>query len=58
MKNIQTTTADINKFVASIYSTGKTASEHFDMTWNSLSKLEQQVPEITCKTLDRDNKTA
>ncbi|WP_157810313.1 hypothetical protein [Vibrio sp. HA2012] len=49
MKLVQADRSDIKKFVASLYENGKTPSERFGMTWNSLSQLEKDVPELTEK---------
>ena len=56
--NIQTNSTEMQAFIANLYKDGKKPCESFGMSWESLSKLEEQVPELTCKTLEKNNKTA
>jgi NAD-dependent DNA ligase len=58
MKYIQASRSDIEQFAAGFYAQGKSALECFDMSWKSLSELEEKVPELTCKTSDEGCKTA
>lgn len=56
--NIQTNATEMKAFVANLYKDGRKPCERFGMSWESLSELENEVPELTCKTLDKNNKTA
>lgn len=58
MKNVQVSRDDLKKFVASLYDNGKKPCERFGLTWESLSTLEEKVPELTCKTPQNCCKTA
>lgn len=50
-----TRSEDIKKFVKGLYKDGRSPCEHFGMTPKGLSKLERNVPELTCKTYKEDN---
>ncbi|MDK9761647.1 hypothetical protein KI743_06515 [Vibrio sp. D420a] len=58
MKNIQEKRDEVKSFVANLYMNGSSPAERFGMSWSSLSKLEDNVPELTCKTNHNDCKTA
>ena len=58
MRQVETSTKKIKAFVADLYANGKKPSERFGMSWDALSKLEEKVPELTCRTLHNDSKTA
>ncbi|MGF1762466.1 hypothetical protein [Aliivibrio kagoshimensis] len=58
MNNIQTNRAELKEFVASLYADGKTPCEQFGVSWEQLSELEKDVPQITCKKTDDCCKTA
>lgn len=58
MKYIQAKAADIKAFVAVMYENGKTPSGTAGMSWESLSELEKQIPELTYKTLGQKQKMA
>ncbi|MEN2271869.1 hypothetical protein AAGF18_19795 [Vibrio diabolicus] len=58
MKNVKTNRAEVKQFVTDLFAGGKTPSERFGMTWDTLSSLEHQVPELTCKSENNKCKTA
>ncbi|MGT3790967.1 hypothetical protein ACVTD8_16860 [Vibrio cholerae] len=58
MKNVQVNRDELKAFVSSLYSDGKKPCERFGLTWDSLSALEQEVPELTCRLPQHDCKTA
>ncbi|EIY8041237.1 hypothetical protein MNR05_001331 [Vibrio vulnificus] len=58
MKNVQATRSDIKGFVEGLFSNGKSPSERFGVTWKQLSELEKQVPQLTCHSNDKCQKTA
>lgn len=41
---------DVTSFVSSLYADNKKPCERFGMTWEELSSLEEEVPEITQPT--------
>lgn len=49
MKNVQVNASELKQFAAKAYANGKTPSERFGMTWEMLSELEQNNPQLTCK---------
>lgn len=49
MKEVQLTTSELKQFAAQMYAEDKTPSERFGMTWEELSTLEKENPELTCK---------
>ncbi len=47
----------VEEFANTFYKQGESAMESFGMSWETLSDLEEKVPELTCKTSDNsDNK--
>lgn len=58
MKNVQVSRDELKKFVSNLYSNGKKPCERFGLTWDSLSTLEKNVPELTCKLPHNGCKTA
>ena len=57
MTNVQASVNDMQDFVASIYANGKPC-ERFGMSWDSLSALEAEMPEVTTKQSEAKCKTA
>ncbi|WP_445773422.1 hypothetical protein [Shewanella sp.] len=58
MKSIQMNRKEVQDFVLELFADGKTPSERFGMTWASLSQLERNIPELTCKVEPHSVKTA
>lgn len=58
MKHVQATAYDLTQFVANLYKDGNKPCERFGMSWESLTKLEEKVPELTCKQANKTCKTA
>ena len=49
---------EINNFVDSLFTNGKTPSEAFGTSWNKLCQLEADHPEMTVKSALKAQKTA
>ena len=58
MRQIETSPEKIKAFIADLYKNGEQPCERFGMSWDSLSKLEKNVPELTCRTIFNDSRTA
>ena len=58
MRQIETSPKKIKAFVANLHANGKKPSERFGMSWDALSKLEKEVPELTCRTLHNGSQIA
>ncbi|CAM4044228.1 hypothetical protein [Vibrio neonatus] len=50
MKEIQVTKQKVNEILSNMYKNGKSPSERFGLTWDSLSELESNNPQLTYKT--------
>ena len=58
MRTIKTSEKEIKAFISGLFADGKTPSEAFGTSWQQLSELEANHPEITIKTAAKTQKTA
>jgi hypothetical protein len=49
---------EIKTLVGNLFANGKTPSETFGMSWEMLSKMENDHPKITCSAHDKKRQTA